>query len=296
MARVPRIASLTLAPLLALGTLFATAACDRRGPAASDAGAEARLVFEKDGKEIATLALSELSRDVAPETFTAFDPYYNKKKTYRALPMRAVLERGFRGLGAELEAQDFVLRAKDGYTVPISGARLLEPGSYLAVADVDVPAWEPIGPQQVSPAPFYVVWRGEKQQDLETHPRPWQLAVVAIARYDATFPHTVPTGEAPDSLAMRGLATYRAVCIHCHAINREGGRVGPELNVPQSIVEYRPEAQIRAYIKNPQTFRYGNMPAQSNLTEAQLDELVAYFRAMKDRKHDADADAGAGPR
>jgi cytochrome c1 len=76
-------------------------------------------------------------------------------------------------------------------------------------------------------------------------------------------------------------------------VNREGGRVGPELNVPQSIIEYRPEAQIRAYIKNPQSFRYGNMPAHPSMTDAELDDLVAYFRAMKDRKHDVDADAGA---
>jgi len=45
-------------------------------------------------------------------------------------------------------------------------------------------------------------------------------------------------------------------------MNREGGRVGPELNVPQSIVEYRPEAQIKAYIRNPLQFRYGHMPPQ----------------------------------
>ncbi len=261
--------------------------------ACRDAGRNAdaaRLSFQKDGAELRSVALADL-KSVPAETFTAFDPYYNKKKTYRALPLRAVLEQGFAGLGAPLEAQDFVLRAKDGYTVPLSGARLLEPGAYIAIADVDVPAWEPIGPQQVSPGPYYLVWRGDKQQDLETHPRPWQLATIEIARFEATFPHAVPTGEAPGSPAMRGFATFRAQCIHCHAINREGGRVGPDLNLPQSILEYRPEAQVRAYIKNPLAFRYGNMPAHPNMTDADLDELVAYFRAMKDRKHEPDAGA-----
>ena len=69
-------------------------------------------------------------------------------------------------------------------------------------------------------------------------------------------------------------------------MNREGGRVGPELNVPQSIVEYRPEAQIRAYIRDPKTFRYGNMPAHPSLTDADLDDLISYFKAMKAQKHD----------
>jgi mono/diheme cytochrome c family protein len=246
---------------------------------------DAKLAFANEGKELRTVAISELTRDVPVETFTAFDPYYNKKKTYRALPLRPVLERGFAGVAGPLEQHDYVLRARDGFTVPLSGVRLLEPGAYIAIADVEVPAWEPIGPQQANPGPFYLVWRGEKQQDLETHPRPWQLATIEIARFDATFPHTVPTGEPAGSPAMRGLATFRAQCIHCHAINREGGRVGPDLNVPQSIVEYRPEAQIRAYIKDPATFRFGNMPAHPTMTDAQLDELLAYFRAMKDRKH-----------
>ena len=38
-------------------------------------------------------------------------------------------------------------------------------------------------------------------------------------------------------------------------------------NVPQSIVEYRPEAQIRAYIRNPLTFRYGAMPPHPHLDD-----------------------------
>ena len=67
--------------------------------------------------------------------------------------------------------------------------------------------------------------------------------------------------------------------------------MGPDLNVPQSIVEYRPEAQIRAYIKDPGVFRYGAMPAHPSLSARDLDGLLAYFRAMAARKHDPDAKA-----
>jgi mono/diheme cytochrome c family protein len=118
--------------------------------------------------------------------------------------------------------------------------------------------------------------------------------VIEVTRFEAAFPHTVPTGEAADSPAMRGFAVFARECVRCHAVNREGGRVGPELNVPQSIVEYRPEAQVRAYIQNPLAFRYGNMPAHPHLTAGDLDGLIAYFRAMSTRKHDPDAARPAG--
>ena len=69
-------------------------------------------------------------------------------------------------------------------------------------------------------------------------------------------------------------------------MNGEGGSVGPDLNVPRSIVEYRPADQIKAYVRNPQSFRYTSMPAHPHLTDADLDALVAYFSHMSEHKRD----------
>ena len=104
------------------------------------------------------------------------------------------------------------------------------------------------------------------------------------------MPKSAPEGSA----ARRGFDIYKAQCIRCHAMNREGGRVGPELNVPQSIVEYRPAEQIKAFIRNPQTFRYSTMPAHGHLSDQDLDDLVAYFEVMKGHKHDPDAGKAQG--
>ncbi len=99
----------------------------------------------------------------------------------------------------------------------------------------------------------------------------------------------MPRGVAKGSPAGRGAQLFRDHCIACHAINRDGGRVGPDLNVPQSIVEYRPRAQILAYIRDPRSFRYGNMPAHPDLTDAQLADLVEYFVVMSTQKYDPEA-------
>lgn len=262
---------------------LALCACGRAAAAGADAGAE--LGFVKDGKPLRALAKGELEAAIRPEIFTIFDPNYKKKKTYRALPLAAVLAQGFPGV--DLEKEDLVLRARDGFSVPVKGALLLEKGAYLAVADLEQSSWEPVGPQRANPGPYYLIWRDGGQADAESHPWPWQLAAIEIARFEALYPHVAPPPDVgPDSPAMTGFRVFRENCLSCHAINREGGHVGPDLNVPQSIVEYRPEAQIKAYIVNPLAFRYGKMPPHGHLGPAELDGLLAYFHVMKEHKYE----------
>lgn len=254
-------------------------------PTATATNAPATLTFKKEGKLVKELTLEELKRAIPPETVKQYDPYYSREKTFRAIPLVKVLDLVFPK--ESISTIEYVFRATDGYTVPMRGALATEPGGYIAFEDVDVPGWEPIGQQKANPAPFYVVWANKEQANTDTHPRPWQLATIEIAKFEEVFPHTAPTGA--DESAQRGYAQFKQECVHCHAINREGGRVGPELNVPRSIVEYRPADQIKAYIRDPRTFRYSTMPAHDKMSEADLDDVVAYFTAMKDRKFDPDA-------
>jgi len=248
---------------------------------------EPSLRFLRAGHEARVVFASALRAACEELTVAVADPYYEKPKRFLAWPLRCVLEQGFGAL-TELASQELLLRALDGYTRVTEGSVLLEPGGYLAFADAERPAggFDPIDYRQADPAPFYVIWKGAGERDVVRYPWPYQLAEIEVVRAVDRFPRAVPPGAEPGSPARRGFDVFRKSCLQCHAINGDGGRVGPELNVPQSIVEYRPEAQIRAFVRDPLTFRYTQMPANPHLSDADLDALLAYFRHMSAYKLD----------
>src|SRR5215468_8436460 len=196
--------------------------------------AEPSLRFERSGEQPHVVKTSELAKKCKAETVTLDDPYYKKPKRYRAWPLRCVLEQGLGTLGPDFATQDVLLRALDGYTRATSGDVLLEPGGYLAFADADRAkgGFDPIDYRQADPAPFYLVWKGAGEKDTARYPWPYQLAEISVVRVEERFPHAVPSGAAADSPAARGFAVFRRNCLQCHAVNGDGGRVGPELNVP----------------------------------------------------------------
>jgi mono/diheme cytochrome c family protein len=254
-------------------------------------GASADLRFLRDGALVRQLDLETLKQKCEIAAVVIDDPYYKKKKSFLAFPLKQVLELGFGENAKKLAEEDLFFEALDGYVKPARGALAVEDGGYLAFADADrspggVPGWEPIDRRGADPGPYYVVWASPGQTDAAGYPWPFELASIEIVHFETKFPHTLPRAAPTGSAAWKGFDTFRAQCIACHSVNGEGGKIGPDLNVPRSIVEYRPIDQIKAYIRDPETFRYSSMPAHRDFTDAQLDELIAYFSTMKAAKHD----------
>ena len=201
---------------------------------------------------------------------------------------------------ASLAKESLLLRARDGYTKPASGKLLEDAHAFLAFGEPDLeesknaaPQFRPIDRRQIDPGTFYLVWTGTPSGVLHELPWPYQLQTIEIAPFEQAFPHTAPTGLVKSDAGWQGYALFQTSCSACHAINGEGGMVGPELNVPRSIVDYRTADWIRAYVRNPQATRYTSMPAHPQFSEADFDGLIAYFTAMSARKPDPHAGAGS---
>jgi mono/diheme cytochrome c family protein len=258
-------------------------------PAHADEGAA--LVFRDASGAEKALTKGELRARCGVTTVTVQDPYYREPRRFVACPLERVFELGLGAAPVAFVDEDFLLVALDGYARTAPGSQLAEGGAFVAMDDAaraerGEGGFDPIDRRQVDAGPFYLVWTGPGRGDAHRYPWPYQLARIEVVRFEARFPHTVPVGAPEGSPARRGFAVFRRECASCHAINGEGGSVGPDLNVPRSISEYRDAAWIKAYVRDPSAIRYTSMPSHLHLEERDLDALVAYFSHMSAHKRD----------
>ena len=114
----------------------------------------------------------------------------------------------------------------------------------------------------------------------------YALGVVGAATFLESYSETIP---GPDLVkhcenehaakVYKGYKTFRNYCFRCHAINQQGGKIGPDLAAPKNILSYRKEAFLKRFIKKASSFRYTQMPDHEFLTETELDELISYLKS-----------------
>jgi mono/diheme cytochrome c family protein len=204
------------------------------------------------------------------------DVAYHRTMRYRALPLAALLG------DAKLDG-DVQFTATDGFVANIPARLLLGKGQpWLAVEPPDAP-WPGLQPNAASAGPFYLVWLAPQEGKVGQEQWPYQIAKIAAALpLAARYPHRVPPGGA----AQRGLQVYVANCASCHSINGAGdAAIGPDLNLPANPTEYFRESYLRKLIRDPASVRNWKqriMPGFSStaLSDADLDDLLAYFRQM----------------
>lgn len=282
-------ASLVLCCLL----LSCAAACQQPDPSAPPAAPSA-AVYKPAPGEVATLdlvalkAAGKLDALEVVEAEVAQDPAYHKAMRYRGWRLDDVL-----ALIPELKTLDATqhelrLIALDGYTVTWPLAELTGGAGVIAFEDKAQPdgkEWSSFmqGKREVTPAPFYLVW--DKTPYGPQRPWPYQLARISVLATATAYGKAYPGHLAADAQVMVGFGVYKQRCMSCHSVNLSGGELGPELNVPRNITEYWSEEHLRGLIKNPRAYRARSvMPAFPDLSDADVDALLTYLRAMMGAK------------
>jgi len=228
-------------------------------------------------------AWQTLNQQLTTEHLALFEPVQQQPMAVQAWPLLDVLR--LAGLADALDGARFRLVAADGYAPVLSGEQLQQAKAYLAFASEGAAPHQfprlAVGKQWLNPAPYYLLWQS-KDASL---PRPYQLVRIERLASSPQFTKMQPAIQDVDSAVAMGFRLFQQHCQACHSINLQGGEVGPELNIPQNITEYRSEAFLKAFIRDSNAFRArSRMPAFSQLTETELQQLLAYLRHMAGRK------------
>lgn len=272
------------------------------------AAGAATLTVERAGHTDHLTTAQLLARPDAREIEVPGDVSYHATRRYRAVPLRALL--------AGLDPADHLqFVALDGFAAEIPASLLMggsgsgesrdgrkgaqhpdnlkkaQSEAWLAVEPPDAP-WPALSPGKPGAGPFYLVWLHPEGSHIGPEQWPYQIATIRVLADPALrFPAMRParTLSASDPVT-RGFAVFQRNCLSCHTLNGQGdAKLGPDLNIPHSPMEYLREDMFRTLVRNPQAMRHwpeAKMPGFSAdvLSDADMDALVAYLKHMSGRK------------
>ncbi|MDZ7871203.1 MAG: cytochrome c [Rheinheimera sp.] len=229
--------------------------------------------------------LAQLKQQLAVQQVSLDDPSYNQHKSYRGFDFKQLLAiAGFPALNGD---DTLVLTASDGYAPTLSAQLLARQQPMLVFAEAEQPdfSFTPLqqGKGMLSPAPFYLIWPGAGKA-AEHYAWPYQLVKIELIRFADRYAQVIPLSTA-SAQVQQGFALFKQNCLKCHSINLQGGVLGPELNAPKNVTEYWQQHDLKAFIRNPESYRYqSKMPAFSHFSDADIDALLAYLTQMKQQK------------
>ena len=216
-------------------------------------------------------------KEHAVEIKIPHDGVYLRPKSYRAYPLKTVIDKWLEGKEEASDAWEIVFECQDGYAPTTSLKNALSGDAYLAFEDVDATggqAWIPKAKSNgnaITFAPFYGVWTTADPTKAKSMPWPYNLTKLRLVPSAQRYQHLKPN----DSSHLSGFNLYREHCLRCHTINGTGGIMGPELHAPRNITEYWKEGQVAEFIKNPQAFRQGSkMPPMAYLGDKKIQRIV----------------------
>lgn len=250
---------------------------------ASVAAESPRLVIETSRGRV-TLSAARIQSALPARHLTVRHPDYPQPMSYLAYPVKDI----FKLAGVNVLEDDgtaWIFHCADGYKDTVDAGALDELDVHLAIGEDGVAGkWSMVktGKGETYPGPFLALTPGTRREGGFT----WPYAVVSLERisFARRYAEILPRAVEADSAIMRGFHVFRYKCLRCHSINLRGGTLGPELNIPRNISEYRERDFLRAWIADPGSFRArARMPALG-LSPVEIDDVIAYLEHMREHK------------
>jgi len=259
--------------------------------AASSSAAESSggLVFARRSQPVAERSLAVLQQRVGAGKVRVFDPYEGDEIVFDAFRFDQVLDFVY---GSDWRSEEELLfTCSDGYQPTVPVARVLEHEAWLAFDRSGMDGFtllklESGSRQRIQLGPYYLVWENVEDEQVRQqgdYGWPYQLVGVDLIRARDRFPAMQPPVGASED-AVRGFAQFRMHCSRCHAINGDGGGIGPELNHPVNPTEVREHDWLVRWIDDPsQILPTARMPRLNPALPDRarvIDQLLAYLGAM----------------
>jgi len=247
------------------------------------------LHFARHGEPVATATLESLRARFPASRVRVREPYETGAVAFEAFAfvdvLDAIYSREWR------DEEEILFTCSDGYQPTVPVQRVLQHRAWLAFdrvgeAGFSILKLESGQRKRIELGPFYLIW--ENLDDPQVRQEgdygwPYQVVGVDLIRTADRFPRMLPpagsTGAVRD-----GFAAFRVHCSRCHAINGEGGRIGPELNAPVSAVERHDAIWLRRWMDDPsQIAPDSRMPPLNPALpdrERILSAILAYLEAM----------------
>lgn len=219
----------------------------------------------------------------APRKITVSrDAVFKRTKSYEAIPLKPYLKQLIETEKLDTASLEIIFLCKDGYnpSMPLSKVMTNEP--YLAIKDYDAaPGQNWVDTLKGLWSPYYLVWTNHSEGP-KGFTWPYGLKYIQFKNSEAAYKNATPQD---DDQALAGFKIFKEKCIKCHSINKVGGILGPEFNIPKNITEYWNKEDFIAFAKNPYAYRYNSrMPPVVGITDQDLKQILVYLDYMKDHK------------
>jgi mono/diheme cytochrome c family protein len=211
----------------------------------------------------------------------SFDPVFKKANKYEAVPLKPFLEKLITTQHLDPTNTEVIFLCKDGYNPSMSLEKVINSSPYLAIKDIDAPA----GKQWADTlkglwSPYYLIWENVSKEE-KGYTWPYGLKYLQFKAAAEAYKAAMPSDEAQ----LAGFELYKAKCMKCHSVNKVGGIMGPEMNIPKNITEYWQKEDIIAFVKNPYSYRYNSrMPPVADIKDIELEQIIRYLEYMKGQK------------